>query len=232
MYRTVSGIARLTSGLLSQPGQALSMTKVQNITLPPHHQDRPGDQPKCKGFALVTLADLQDVQPFLDEWPWDGQTAHAKSSSTNEEYVRESVKFGLRTLSKSRWDQLKDEYLAYQRQLLDELVAFNDGTSDKRPYDDIHPSEHDEEYETPSQPEPEPPEPTNTATTTLASPYPLNCLVFVRNIHPETNKTTLRKLFSIAFGATSAESLDYVDFNKGMDSVCRHHYIVTLQDSH
>ena len=28
---------------------------------------------------------------------------------------------------------------------LDELVAFNDGTSDKRPYEDIHPSEHDEE---------------------------------------------------------------------------------------
>jgi len=219
MYRTVSGIAKLISSLLLQFGQALSLTRIQNITLPPHHRDKPGDQPNCKGFALVTLADEQDVQTLLEEWPWGRKPElHDKSSSTTDDYARESSKFGLRTLSKSRWDQLKDEYLAYQQKLLDELVAFNEGPVDHRLSNDIHFPEHDEEQETTYQPEPEP-KSADAAVTTFASSYPLNCLVFVRNIHPETNKTTLRKLFSAAFGATSAENLDYVDFNKGMDSV-------------
>ena len=62
-------------------------------------------------------------------------------------------------------------------------------------------------------------------TISLSSPYPTNSLVFVRNIHPETNKTTLRKLLSTAFVAPLAKGMalgggvDYVDFNKGMDSV-------------
>jgi hypothetical protein len=217
MYRTVPGIARLTSSLLSQSGKVVSLTRVQNITLPPHHQDRPGDQPKCKGFALVTLADEHDVETLLEEWPWDRQpNAHDRPSSTKEDYVHESSKFGLRMLSKSRWDQLKVEYLAYQRKLLDELVAFNEGSSNIPLDDDIDIAEHDEGDEANSQAESEPAGP---ALTTLSSPYPLNCLVFVRNIHPETNKTTLRKLFSTAFDTTSEGSLDYVDFNKGMDSV-------------
>ena len=49
--------------------------------------------------------------------------------------------------------------------------------------------------------------------------YPPNCLVFVRNVHPETNKTTLRSLLANAFGG-SVEKIDYVDYNKGLDSVC------------
>ena len=215
-YRTVPGIARLTSSLLSQSGQTLSLAKVQAITLPPHHQDQPDDLPKCKGFAFVTLADHQDAQRFLEEWPWNKQLDHDdKASSTSDDYARESSKFGLRTLSKSRWDELKQEYLAYQRKLLNELVAFNEGSSSLSVGTDVLAPEHDEDHDIAYQPEPEP---VDLATTTLDSPYPLNCLVFVRNIHPETNKTTLRKLFSTAFDAT-AEGLDYVDFNKGMDSV-------------
>jgi len=163
----------------------------------------------------VTLADHQDVQRLLEEWPWDKQLNHNdKAPSTSDDYARESSKFGLRTLSKSRWDELKREYLIYQRKLLNELVAFNEGSSLGT---DVLVSEHDEDRDVAYQSEPEP-EPVVLATT-LASPYPMNCLVFVRNIHPETNKTTLRKLFSTAFDATTSFGLDYVDFNKGMDSV-------------
>ncbi|KIM75201.1 hypothetical protein PILCRDRAFT_13765 [Piloderma croceum F 1598] len=212
-YRTVPGIARLTSSLLSQPGQTLSLAKVQAITLPPHHQDQPDDLPKCKGFAFVTLADHQDVQRLLEEWPWDKQLNHDdKASSTSDDNARECSKFGLRTLSKRRWDELKQEYLAYQRKLLNELVAFNEGSSSLSLSADVLAPEHDEDHDVAYQPE------HDLATTNLDSPYPLNCLVFVRNIHSETNKTTLRKLFSTAFDAATAEGLDYVDFNKGMDS--------------
>jgi len=96
------------------------------------------------------------------------------------------------------------------------LVAFNqiNGPSNLPSTHDHRTPEHAEEIENGSQ--------SVAWITTLASPYPLNCLVFVRNIHPETNKTTLRKLFSTAFGVASsnnqAEGLDYVDFTKGMDS--------------
>ena len=54
--------------------------------------------------------------------------------------------------------------------------------------------------------------------------YPQGCLVFVRNVHPETNKTTLRALFSQAFydsesSEISGDVVDYVDFNKGSETV-------------
>ena len=50
--------------------------------------------------------------------------------------------------------------------------------------------------------------------------YPRRCLVFIRHIHPETNKTTLRTLLSRAYGSdTTGKELDYVDYTKGLDSV-------------
>ncbi|KAG6373737.1 hypothetical protein JVT61DRAFT_5877 [Boletus reticuloceps] len=62
--------------------------------------------------------------------------------------------------------------------------------------------------------------------TTPSSPYPFDCLVFVRNVHSGTNKTTLKSLFGQAFQdqdqdgtrPTPTMGLDYVDFTKGMDT--------------
>ena len=53
--------------------------------------------------------------------------------------------------------------------------------------------------------------------------YPHGCLAFIKNIHTETNKTTLKKLLSAAFRqdgevATGGE-FDYLDYLKGIDSV-------------
>ncbi|KAF8901130.1 hypothetical protein CPB85DRAFT_1473488, partial [Mucidula mucida] len=45
------------------------------------------------------------------------------------------------------------------------------------------------------------------------SPFPPDCLIFVKHVHSQTNKTTLRSLFSQA-----GSEIDYVDFNKGMDT--------------
>lgn len=59
------------------------------------------------------------------------------------------------------------------------------------------------------------------------TPYPVSCLVFVRNIHVGTNKTTLRALFANLSGSSSSQApnadqengIDYIDYSKGMDTV-------------
>ena len=67
-------------------------------------------------------------------------------------------------------------------------------------------------------PEPAIRTPTSSGPTLDASaPYPYGCLVFVRGVHIETNKTTLKTLFG---RAVDGEGIDYVDYAKGMDSVC------------
>lgn len=127
--------------------------------------------------------------------------------------MREARKYGSRTISKARWDALNEEYLLYKQYLVDEMARTQ--TEMHHPGEDA--TEHARGKPTAV---PDPNLQTQTAIqtqTTPSSPYPFNCLVFVRNIHPETNKTTLKSLFAQAFQDRSG--LDYVDFNKGMDTV-------------
>lgn len=56
--------------------------------------------------------------------------------------------------------------------------------------------------------------------------FPLGCLIFVKNIHPQTNKTTIKELLSRTFAShTSLDivqdggGVDYVDYQKNMDTV-------------
>ncbi|TFK43971.1 hypothetical protein BDQ12DRAFT_596164 [Crucibulum laeve] len=230
-HRSIPGIAAFTHALLVGSDRSVKdmVTRVQNITLPPHHQDKPGDMPSCKGFALVTLSDPRDVDYMLTSWPWNRQHGHKQVEKPLEEYgeVREASKFGFRALPKSLWDQLKEEYLAYRQKLVDEINAYQD-TNDipepshapmKRVYvEEKRPEAPVKPVETYSD------EPSTKSKIEYHSPYPYNCLVFVRNIYPETNKTTLRKLFETAFqdaissGQLKDGGIDYTDFNKGMDS--------------
>ena len=224
-HRTVPSILNYILSLLPEkqacPTPAI---RIQNVAFPPHHLDKPGDQPKCRGFALVVLASDQDKDFLLERWPWD----RSRSQSDCEEdghvpEVEEAVKFGFRTLSKARWSELKEEYLAYRQQLLDEINTHEDAevsisvlldpslapsSSSQDVKLDSGGRAHQEDMRSPSPPPIIHP----------SSPYPPNCLVFARNLHPETNKTTLRKLFSTAL-TPSMDGLDYVDYNKGMDSV-------------
>jgi hypothetical protein len=180
--------------------------------------DKPGDRPKCKGFALVTLCTTELCRIFLERWPWKPSTQLPKSDdfdlAEDNSETKEASKFGFRTLSKARWDELNQEYLAYRQRLIDELAddcepknitADSDGRSATGVLleDSIPVSSQN--------------------VTTVSSPYPFGCLVFTRNLHPETNKTTLRALFTAAFKSSPLDTggLDYVDFNKGMDSVSR-----------
>jgi hypothetical protein len=209
-YRTIPGIARLTRSLL-QPGLR-SSSQVENVILPSHHQDRPGDVPKCKGFALVTVSDTQCVETLLKDWPWDWDHSNLEMSQPNPA-VGEAVKFGFRTLQKRRWDELQEEYLVYREGLLNEIKS----PADELPEVVSHPPNLSSPV---SDLEEQPHQSRSSPRTILSSdPYPSGCLVFVKNVHAETNKTTLRRLFCHAFPDHPDDGLQYVDYSKGMDSV-------------
>lgn len=221
-YRSLAGIARFTQALLpTLPSSLPSSIHVQNVTLPSHYLDKPGDIPKCRGYALVTFSTTEQRDVLLRDWPWKRRPYDATGHGTLE--VKEAQRFGFRTIPKMRWDQLNEEYVAYRQQLIDKTFEANKrASSTSRP--DI-PSETDVPSHVRPKDEDLPiralasPPPGGTPKTTTASPYPYGCLVFVRNIHPETNKTTLKALFAKAFeDKGKSTGLDYVDFNKGMDS--------------
>ncbi|KAG0703841.1 hypothetical protein DFH29DRAFT_771158, partial [Suillus ampliporus] len=214
-YHTIPGIIRFTQGLLSRCPVSSTLIPIQNVTLPPHHLDKPEDRPKCKGFALVTLSNAELYRNILESWPWNRpfQPSRSDDLGLTEDSLetKEASKFGFRTLPKAHWDNLNQEYLAYRQTLIDEL-ADADELPDFKADSDVRdtPSEILED----SIPAP----PRNV--TTMSSPYPFGCLVFARNLHLETNKTTLRALFATAFKSSPLDpaGIDYVDFNKGMDS--------------
>ncbi|KII94726.1 hypothetical protein PLICRDRAFT_148867 [Plicaturopsis crispa FD-325 SS-3] len=213
-YRTIPGIARFLRGLLPSSATADSLSqRVQSIFLPPHYQDQPSDLPKCKGFALVTLAEISDVDAFLHAWPWGSPPEKTVAGSTPAD---DAVKYGLRALPKHTWDELNDTYRACRQQLLDEVYL---ETPDDIQPEDFEPESIQVHANRPSKAEA--PAPQRRAETTEVlpdAPYPPGCLVFVRHVHPETNKTALRTLLSAAFPASEAHALDYIDFNKGMDT--------------
>lgn len=223
-YRSVPGVLRLIDGLLVGSSTCLHpLTRIQGVALPAHHQDKPGDTPTFKDFCLVTLASIDDAEFLTEQWQWDRGT-----DVTNEgeikgdvEVSKEATKFGFRTLKKADWDQQREEYLRYRTRLIQEINEYEDAHAEPQ----VIGKRQQEEAVTTSTPSSNgtthiQPQPTALSPN---APYPYGCLVFVRNIHPETNKTTLRTLFSSVLqnephGTLKKDGLDYVDFNKGVDS--------------
>ncbi|KDR84172.1 hypothetical protein GALMADRAFT_55704 [Galerina marginata CBS 339.88] len=239
-FRNLPGATSFVLSLL--PSSEQSVTRVQNVSFPLHHNDKPGSIPVCKGFALVVLSSAEDVRFLLDEWPWDGRKTEAKSKPdeglqaphSHLVFIREAQKFGLRCLSKTRWEELKAEYLLHRQQLVEELSMENDtqamisksSTNEKSSRPELGPVlEHLQAESTALPTGSDDIGPTKPLPIHVGSLYPSGCLVFVRNVHSETNKTTLRALFSQAWktavdptGTISAERLDYVDYMKGLDT--------------
>ncbi|KAG6369480.1 hypothetical protein JVT61DRAFT_14372 [Boletus reticuloceps] len=195
--------------------------RVQCITFPPHYLDKPGDTPKCKGYALVTFSTKPDVEAVLRAWSWRRRVPVPGNDNDNDDanaspVVKEALKYGLRTISKARWDALNDEYLSYKQSLVEEVARAE--TAIQRPGQGAP-----EDNKPDALPHPKSQMQTKT---TPSSPYPFDCLVFVRNVHSGTNKTTLKSLFGQAFQdqdqdgtrPTPTMGLDYVDFTKGMDT--------------
>ncbi|KAJ7633166.1 hypothetical protein FB45DRAFT_695804, partial [Roridomyces roridus] len=190
--KTIPALCRFILALLPASSSMVPHNRIQAVTLPPHHTDDPKDEPKLKSFALITFADSADVETLLTAWPWDRQRQNHTEDSPD---ASEAVKFGFRVLSKARWEELNAEYLRYRTQLLADINGAEEPVA--------------------SPEEPAPPVDEQPALT-VDSPFPPNCLVFVRHVHPESNKTTLRKF--LAQAAKAKDAIDYVDFNKGMDT--------------
>lgn len=217
-FRAVADISRFVSRLLQEKPSDCVQT-VQRISLPRHHLDKPDSRPKCKGFALVTLARMEDADFLVQRWPWQRHTE--KSADASDDMYQDAARFGFRTTRKAHWDELNAEYLAYRQTLLDELAL-----TEQNEQVVTEPSRTSEIPEVLAARE-KTPESHNLQTSILdlSTPYPPGCLAYARNVHLETNKTTLRKLFSQGFAESNASTagggIDYVDFNKGMDTVSR-----------
>lgn len=192
---------------------------VQDVKLvPPSHAEAEFKR-AFKGFAFVTFSTKELAKQLVDDWPWlaadrpmhllDG----TPTSATPE--VTDAHKYGMRVITKARWEELRDEYLAYRMQLLN--VIHEEGRKSGTKV---------QQKPAIAEPGPPPSEPRIFSNYTHQQDYPRGCLTLARNVHTETNKTTLRKLFSSAVGARQ-DVLDYVDFNKGVDSVCPNHYPTT-----
>lgn len=97
---------------------------------------------------------------------------------------------------------MKSIYLERQKEMLLKRTPLTDSTDSGR--------------------RPGPPGPTaSPAAIPPALNYPVGCLVFVKNLNSDTNKTVLRSLLARPFPAESLGYIDYVDYTRGLDSVCQ-----------
>ncbi|KAF8256495.1 hypothetical protein EI94DRAFT_1822634 [Lactarius quietus] len=95
---------------------------MPHIVFPPHHQDPPDVVPKCKGFALVTLNEPDDLSHLFSCLPYGRDNVHLPTDSSIEE--SETHKAGFRVLlSKERWDALQAEYVEYRESLVRRMVV-------------------------------------------------------------------------------------------------------------
>ncbi|KAJ3864144.1 hypothetical protein EV359DRAFT_41648 [Lentinula novae-zelandiae] len=248
-HRTIHGIFQFVRDTYP----STNYPNIQTISFPPHYLDTDADtssfhqipklRTKCKGFAFVVFSSVDEVDQFSATWKWerarsgpvpvlikaDTSPSLLPRASSASSHV-EARKHGFRGLPKTQWDALKDEYVAWRQKLLEQVLAEQD--------DDV-----DEEMNSALQTAKTLPteRPTSVSSVSLLAPpptphphspsYPRNCLVFVRNVHPGTNKTTVRALFvnalsgkvgsSISAGGEDRDSknaIDYVDYTKGTDS--------------
>ncbi|KAK7443231.1 hypothetical protein VKT23_015829 [Stygiomarasmius scandens] len=232
------------SGSSFTENQTQPRPRIQTISFPSHHLDKnDASKPKkCKGFAFVTLSDLPDARTLTEAWPWerrqrsDLSTSNVAAVASSEDEAEaeanedtstkaepEAHKFGFRALSKARWEALREEYEVWRKKILDSLLAESHAGTDHAT--SVEAIEENENVETNSgRKRKRQRDATRMASlnSTPASPnsvYPPSCLVYVKNVHPETNKTTLKTLFGQCFPDSGGKGgVDYVDFNKGMDT--------------
>ncbi|KAI9057683.1 hypothetical protein FKP32DRAFT_1660778 [Trametes sanguinea] len=237
IYHFIASLLGLTT--TPEHTATTTTTRIQCITLPPHHLDRPGDAPKPKGFAFVTFSDEADAARLATDWPWLPRRAPSAPADQTRpgdaSLAHDAAKVGFRVLRKARWDELKEEYLSYRQRLLDQTAASAQHAAARGPRSADHTRDITE------RPQHAAAEPNAGLSADDAGPrnapapspssssasFPPGCLVYVRNVHAETNKTTLRALFGArAFASASAAAatasapaaLDYVDYSKGMTS--------------
>ncbi|KAL5636411.1 hypothetical protein ACGC1H_000394 [Rhizoctonia solani] len=188
---------------------------VQDVLIPTAEPSltAPAQSGRFRGQAFVIFATYELAHAFCKKWGWS--TSHGKAVKcpelkAGERWSREVAEeaagvCGFRSLSKSQWDKLKAEYLEHQARVLKQAP--------RRPKTDRTPI-----TDTLNPPVPAPvSQPSQAPTPRPASrppAFPPGILVFVKRLHPETNKTTLKTLF----GRGAPNGVEYIDFQKGIDS--------------
>ncbi|KAF8261195.1 hypothetical protein EI94DRAFT_1705720 [Lactarius quietus] len=202
-FRSIVGICNLLRAILNS-------SPVQHIIFPPHHQDPPDAIPKCKGFALVTLNEPDDVSHLLSRFPYDRDHTPAPTDDISSVDESEARKAGFRALSKERWDGLQAEYVEYRESLLRDMAVDASTVPNYTP----------NKIESPHGPPDEPQRASGPGVVPAVNlpSYPSGCVLFARHVPPNTNKTALRTLFSALLAYASA--LDYVDYTKGLTAYC------------
>jgi hypothetical protein len=160
--------------------------------------------PKTRRCAFVIFSTTESASSLIEAWPWDRSTSSGSS---------EAQKYGVRAISKARYLELEQEYLAYQQRLAQHNAAASSSAPQPPPARISQPNQPQNKRPREQDTTQEPP-----VQSGITKDYPIDCLLFVRNVHPETNKTTLRSLFAKRLGG-NPDGVDYVDFNKGVDTV-------------
>lgn len=219
--RSVAAVYRFVWSLLNSRKDC-PFDAIQDVKLTPPSEVEAESKRAFKGFAFVTFSSKDFVKQLADDWPWlpSNRSVHFsdKAPASASSDVTDAQKHGMRVISKARWEELRDEYLVYRTQLL--TIIHEEG---RKSGTNVRPKRWVAE---PSLPPLVLDGPSHSAG---PEDYPRGCLILARNVHTETNKTTLRKLFSSAVGA-SQDVLDYVDFNKGTDSVRQNRHSTTFID--
>ena len=210
--RTPSSLSLFLSSLLLPLSPPTSNTPCPIQSVQQHHA-------KGRSWAFVVLSNIQDVDVLVERWAWDSVgTVEVEEEGKGNKEEKEARTWGLRCMLKSRYEEMKEEYEAY-RQLLIQQQQSSQPPPPRLP------------QAIPTSRAPQP-----TSTSHVPAPesqmnhelqYPPNHLVHILNIHPSTNKTTLRSLF-LSLTSLPTNAIDYVDYTKGMD----HAYIRFTSSTH
>ncbi|KAJ4476649.1 hypothetical protein J3R30DRAFT_316025 [Lentinula aciculospora] len=210
---------------------------------------------KCKGFAFVVFSSPDEVDQFSKTWNWERSWSGSAIIETDAspsllistsnvplhaDLIVEARKQGFRALSKAKWDALKGEYMAWRQELLEQVLAEQENREEDEVDHQVDYQWEEEDYNESGNGGkahssrgnvPSTSLTSSPASLSMSSSYPPNCLVYIRNLHTGTNKTTLRTLFRKALIDAGAEKgnegtesqnpsqdIDYVDYTKGMDT--------------
>ncbi|KEP47145.1 RNA-binding motif protein [Rhizoctonia solani 123E] len=212
--RSTWALYRFVSTLVSSSEQEHQFVQDVLISTAEPSLTTPAQSGRFRGQAFVVFATYELAHDFCKQWGWNTSRGAAATKcpelKTGERWGREVAEeaarvCGFRSLSKSQWDKLKAEYLEHQARVLKQAP--------RRPKTDRIPttSTLDPPVLAPVSQPSQAPTPRHT---TRPPAFPPSILVFVKHLHPETNKTTLKTLF----GRGAPNGVEYIDFQKGIDS--------------
>ncbi|CAE6533749.1 unnamed protein product [Rhizoctonia solani] len=189
---------------------------VQDILIPTAEPSliTPPHSGRFRGQAFVVFVTHELTHAFCKRWNWNTpqrisatKCPELKSGGRWSRDIAEETAeaCGFRSLSKSQWDKLKAEYLEHQSRVLKQAP--------RHPKVDKVPATSTENLPAPV-PAQQPGQISAPRPTPHPPPFPPGILVFIKRLHPETNKTTLKTLF----GRGAPNGVEYIDFQKGIDS--------------